>query len=171
MTDPHFRQSFPFSASPKAKILILGSMPGARSLKEQEYYAHPQNLFWEIMGDLFGAHRRLKYEKRLQILRDHYIALWDVAFQCHRSGSLDSNIQMQSVIPNDFLSLFSACPKINTIFFNGQKAEELFGKLVLKNLQKPFRFLRLPSTSPAHASLARDQKKARWCREFKAALC
>lgn len=171
------RQSFPFVTSPKAKILILGSMPGERSLQEQQYYAHPKNIFWEIIGDLFGADRQLTYKKRLQILSQNGVALWDVAFQCHRPGSLDTSIRMESVVPNDFASLFSRCPKIDTIFFNGQKAEQLFRKLVLEKLVKnlgkragPLRFLRLPSTSPAHASLTRGQKKARWHQELKAAL-
>lgn len=167
------RQSFPFVVSPKAKILILGSMPGERSLQEQQYYAHPENIFWEIMGELFGAGCGVDYQKRLKILNQNGIALWDVAFQCHRPGSLDTNIRMESVVPNNFISLFSRCPKIERVFFNGHKSEQLFRKLVLENLgdhASKLRFKRLPSTSPAHASLTRDQKKVRWRLEFKAAL-
>lgn len=171
------RKSFPVLVSPEAKILILGSMPGERSLRAQQYYAHPQNIFWEMMGDLFGAGRQTTYPARLQILNQNRVALWDVVFQCYRSGSLDTNIRMESVVPNDFVSLFSRCPKVETVFFNGHKAEQLFRKLVLGDLLKNLgersnrlRFLRLPSTSPAHASLTRDQKKARWHRELKAAL-
>ena len=160
-------QSFPCAATRDAGLLILGSMPGKRSLQEQQYYAHPQNIFWEIMGDLFGAGRDVNYKKRLKILNQNGVALWDVARQCRRPGSLDSNIRMRSVVPNDFVSLLSRAPKIKTIFFNGHKAEQLFTRLVLGKLgerAEKLRFVRLPSTSPAHASLGQNQKKARWHR-------
>jgi hypoxanthine-DNA glycosylase len=167
----NLRQSFPFSVSSEARILILGSMPGQKSLEAQQYYAHPHNLFWDVMGGLFGAGRQLEYQKRLQILKEHRIALWDVVFQCRRSGSLDSNIR--AATPNNFRAFFVKYSRIHSVFFNGQKAEQLFKKLVLNNLgetAQKLRFVRLPSTSPAHASLTRDQKKARWCRELALAL-
>lgn len=169
ISHPALRRSFPPSISPNANILILGSMPGERSLREQQYYAHPHNIFWDIMGDLFEAGRNVPYAKRLQILKKNRVGLWDVACQCHRKGSLDADIHMASVVPNDFVSLFSSCRQIETIFFNGHKAEQLFRKLVLKNLLnylggQSLRFERLPSTSPAHASLTKEQKKARWRR-------
>ncbi len=110
------------------------------------------------------------------MLKQNRVALWDVVWQCHRPGSLDSNIQMTSVTPNDFALLFSRCPKIEAIFFNGQKSEQLFKNLVLEKLLNDFghprrwRFLSPPSTSPAHASLSKAQKKARWHRELRAAL-
>lgn len=177
MTASDFHQGFPFSATPQARILILGSMPGERSLQEGQYYAHPQNIFWEIMGDLFGAGRDKNYEERLRILRQNRVALWDVAFQCRRKGSLDTAIRMGTVVPNDFKLLFSLCPLIHTVFFNGHKAEQLFRRLVLRSLGKDLgeragrvRFLRLPSTSPAHASITTDQKKTRWRREITGAL-
>lgn len=165
----HLSQGFPFVASPQARILILGSMPGKRSLQEQQYYAHPHNIFWDIMGDLFGASRNKPYSERLRILKKHHVALWDVVFQCRRQGSLDTNIHMASVIPNDFVSLFARCPHIDTVFFNGHKAEQLFRKRVLPHLlqengaqAQSLQLLRLPSTSPAHAALSKEQKKGHW---------
>ena len=127
-------QSFPFSADRNARVLILGSMPGAESLRQQQYYAHPRNLFWDLMGDLFGAGRNLPYEKRLAVLRKTGVALWDVAHSCRRKGSLDSN--MTDVAANDFASLFAATPRIHTVFFNGQTAAALFRKLVLPELER-----------------------------------
>ncbi len=165
------RQGFPYISSSNALILILGSMPGQKSLEAEQYYAHPHNSFWGLMGCFFGAGRQLEYEKRLQVLKENRIALWDVAFQCRRNGSLDSNIR--EVTPNPFGAFFDKHPMIHSVFFNGQKAEQLFTKLILNNLGervKKLRFVRLPSTSPAHASLSRDQKKARWHRELKTAL-
>lgn len=153
-------QSFPYSADQHARVLILGSMPGEESLKQQQYYAHPRNLFWDIMGDLFGAGRDLPYETRLEKLRAQGIALWDVAHSCRRKGSLDSN--MTDVAANDLQRLFAAAPQIHTVFFNGQTAAALFRKLVLLNPDRELQMITLPSTSPANASIQPAKKKAAW---------
>ena len=153
-------QSFPFSADSRSEVLILGSMPGVESLREQQYYAHPRNLFWDFMSELFGAGRNLTYEQRLQLLRDHKIALWDVTLRCRRPGSLDANIS--EVEANDFSALFKTAPRIHTIFFNGRKAEELFRKLVLSHIDPSIKTITLPSTSPANASISINAKKAMW---------
>jgi len=156
---------FPYSANSDAKVLILGSMPGRKSLLEDQYYAHPQNAFWPITGELFGFDPDLEYRQRLARLRENGIALWDVAFQCVRPGSLDSAIEMQSVVANDFEALFKTHPQIETVFFNGRKAEELYIKLVLDHLPEEFQAIRthlLPSTSPANAAMNRTQKLKSW---------
>lgn len=153
-------RSFPFSADRQSEILILGSMPGEESLRKQEYYAHSRNLFWQIMGELFGAKRELPYKKRLTILRKHSVALWDVAHSCLRKGSLDADIS--DVEANDFKSLFAAAPEIHTVFFNGQKSAALFRKLVLPDLNRTLKFVTLPSTSPANASVSSEEKEAAW---------
>lgn len=166
-------QSFPFVASPEAEVLILGSMPGRRSLEQQEYYAHPHNLFWDLMGATFGAGRLLAYQARLQVLKKNRVALWDVAFQCRRNGSLDSDIRTKTVMPNDFKKFFAEHPRVRAVFFNGHKAEQLFMKLVLQGLgvvSQNLKFVRLPSTSPAHAALTRGQKKLRWRQCLRGAL-
>lgn len=152
--------SFHCVAQTDAQILILGSMPGIRSLRDNQYYAHPQNAFWKIMAHLFEFDGNASYQDRLTFLTKHKIALWDVAYQCEREGSLDSD--MKNVVPNDFQSLFEKCPHIHSIFFNGAKAEQLFKKLVLKDLEKTFQMKRLPSTSPAHASLSFEEKLKLW---------
>ena len=154
--------SFPFSADERSRVLILGSMPGVESLKQQQYYAHPRNLFWEFMGELFGAGRELPYEERLAGLRDNRIALWDVAHSCVRPGSLDSN--MSAVEANDFEALLRVSPNIESVFFNGQKAARLFNTLVLPGLKRDLDFITLPSTSPANASVSKAQKKSAWKR-------
>lgn len=135
-------------------------MPGAESLKQQQYYAHPRNLFWDFMGELFGAGRELPYEERLAVLRENRIALWDVAHNCRREGSLDSN--MTDVEANDFESLFNLAPGIHSVFFNGQKAAALFRRLVLPGLNRDPALFVLPSTSPANASVSRQKKEAAW---------
>jgi hypoxanthine-DNA glycosylase len=153
-------QSFPFSADSRSEVLILGSMPGVESLRQQQYYAHPRNLFWDLMGEMFGATRERPYEERLKILRDNRIALWDVAHRCRRPGSLDSNIS--EVEANHFSVLFKTAPHIHTVFFNGKKADELFRRLVYSQMKQEILYFTLPSTSPANASISRPEKIRAW---------
>lgn len=165
--------SFTYSAAPDSRVLILGSMPGKESLKQQEYYAHPQNSFWYIMDKLFNAGRDLPYPERLKKLLKYKVALWDVAGQCIREGSLDSRIIHDSVVPNDFVALFEVCPEIRQVFFNGAKAEELYKKRVLKDLPEKYAYLqyqRLPSTSPAHAAMTKEEKLKQWSKFLKKAV-
>ena len=144
-----------------ATILILGSMPGKKSLLENQYYAHPQNAFWKIMGDLIGATPNLSYDERLNILSTARLALWDVLATCTRETSLDSHIRQESA--NDFTSFFAQHPQIVQVFFNGSKAEQCFRKFV-RNRQTlpPLEFQQLPSTSPAHAGMRYADKLQAW---------
>ncbi len=153
--------SFPPVADRNARILILGSMPGQRSLDDQQYYAHPHNAFWKIMGELVGAHPQLPYEQRLQKLKQAGIALWDVLHSCEREGSLDSDIKQEEA--NNFAQLFADHPDITHVYFNGAKAEQSFRKFVLGKQQIPeLEMSRLPSTSPAHAGMRYEEKLDAW---------
>lgn len=158
--------SFPPVADKQARILILGSMPGERSLRQVQYYAHPQNAFWYIMGELFDAGLELAYEQRCRRLKDAGLAVWDVLQSCRREGSLDAAIDSQSMIPNEFYAFFEAHSRVSQVFFNGGKAEDVFRRRVLPDLPEAQRerlsFERLPSTSPAHASLSRVEKLSQW---------
>jgi double-stranded uracil-DNA glycosylase len=146
-----------------AIVLILGSMPGEASLAAGEYYAHPQNVFWPIMGELVGAHPGLPYEGRLRILRSFRIALWDVLESCIRKSSLDSHIEDASVIPNDFEPFFLRHPNIAHVFFNGAKAEQCFLRYVQPALKSySLQYQRLPSTSPANAGTPYAKKLDAW---------
>jgi len=165
--------SFPPIAAPDARILILGSMPGQKSLEENQYYAHPRNSFWPIIFKLLKADNELTYSGRKTLLLKNNIALWDVLKSCYRQGSLDSNIDDSSIEPNDFHHFFSEHKAIKAIFFNGAKAEQVFKKNVLKqqdvSCMKPS-YYKLPSTSPAHASLSFEQKLMEW-KKIKTFLC
>ena len=154
---------FPPIATPRATRLILGSMPGAESLRAVQYYAHPRNAFWWIMGELFGADPGLSYAARTQKLGAAGIAVWDVIATCRRPGSLDARIDRASIIVNDFASFLAIYRNITHVYFNGATAERLFLRLALPSLQGfTLDFKRLPSTSPAHASLNFEQKLAAW---------
>ncbi|MFA6053588.1 MAG: DNA-deoxyinosine glycosylase [Methylobacter sp.] len=148
-----------------AKVLILGTMPSVASLARQQYYGHPKNAFWPIMGALFGAAPELGYQQRKEILMANGIAVWDVLQGCNRLGSLDSNIKPESIKINDFAAFFAEHEFIAHVFFNGAMAEKLYKKHVLPTLNRRFDYLeyqRLPSTSPAHASLRLEEKIEAW---------
>jgi len=155
--------SFSPVARDDAKVLILGSMPGKVSLARQQYYAHPQNLFWPMMGELFGAGLNLPYDERLQILQAHGVALWDVLQQCYRESALDADIVEASIVANDFAGFFAEHAAIRRVYFNGAKAEQAFRKYVLPGLDgMALEFYRLPSTSPANASIPVASKRKAW---------
>lgn len=148
-----------------ARLLVLGSMPGRRSLLEQAYYAHPRNAFWAIAEALFGVPADAPYPDRLDGLREAGVALWDVIARCRRRGSLDQAIDAASVEPNRIDELLQRCPAIEVIAFNGAAAEAVFRRHVLPTLASraaAIRRLRLPSTSPAHAALRLEKKIECW---------
>ncbi|HEU0234157.1 MAG TPA: DNA-deoxyinosine glycosylase [Gallionella sp.] len=156
-------QSFAPIENADARILILGSMPGDASLRARQYYAHPRNLFWRIMGELLDTDPASPYDRRIQALKSARIALWDVLRSCRRKGSLDSNIDQESLVPNDFAAFFRCHPKITHVFFNGAKAEEYYRKHVLPAAGiETIEYLRLPSTSPANASISYERKLESW---------
>ena len=155
-------QGFAPVARADARLLILGSMPGVASLEATQYYAFPRNVFWIIMGDLFGAVPELDYRLRLQKLKENHIALWDVIQTCHRPGSLDSAISEDGMETNDFSGFFDMHPHLSHVLFNGQKAAGLFNKKVAPRLMVQYKYLVLPSTSPANAASSYAVKLEKW---------
>jgi len=156
---------FPPVVKEGARILVLGSMPGRVSLEKHQYYGHPQNSFWPLMESLFDISSQLEYEERLRLITRQGIALWDVLKSCIRPGSLDSSIDARSIVTNDFQGLFETAPGIRAIFFNGSTAEREYRKRVVPTLideKARIPCNRLPSTSPAMASLTKLQKLQRW---------
>jgi hypoxanthine-DNA glycosylase len=157
-------QGFPPISRPDARILILGSMPSRESLARQQYYAHPRNAFWPIISALLEIDSDVYNERTAHVIR-RGVAIWDVLQACFRTGSLDSAIDDRSLVANDFASFFQDHPRIHRVFFNGAKAEAVYRKHVLPGLPGPAAALqlqRLPSTSPAHASMSLQQKTAAW---------
>ena len=148
-------RSFAPSADENARVLILGSMPGAESLRQQQYYAFKHNAFWRIIGELYGFSPDLPYPERLAELRRHGVALWDVLAECERPGSLDSSIRAPR--PNDIAGLVKRLPHLKKILCNGGAARNylrrFFPELVAEQL---------PSTSPAAARFSYAEKLAAW---------
>jgi len=148
-----------------AATLLLGSLPGQRSLQMRQYYAHPHNAFWRIIARIFDCDFTLPYARRVKILTANGIALWDVLAAAKRPGSLDSSIEHASARANDFAGFFRTHPHVRRVFFNGRKAEEMYRRFVLPELGAEFAQIRyecLPSTSPAHAGMPFAKKLGKW---------
>lgn len=154
-------KSFKPSIDDNSTILILGSMPGVKSLDEQQYYAHPQNRFWKVMGHICKEQNLsdLKYNEKLEILLANNIALWDTIKSCTRDGSLDSNIL--NIVPNDIRKLLKKYPNIKIICLNGGKSFSTFKKYFPDLLEK-YDCRKMPSTSPANAKFSLDKLFEEW---------
>lgn len=156
---------FPPILGDSATILVLGSLPSRKSKQASEYYAHPQNAFWPIMGKLFGFAPDLSYAKRTELLASNGIAVWDVLASSVRPGSMDSDIDVSTALPNDFVDFFHTNLAVHLVCFNGQKAATMFEKLVLDRhdeLRSGRRYETLPSTSPAFAAMSFEEKLENW---------
>jgi hypoxanthine-DNA glycosylase len=149
--------SFPPLIDSQSEILILGSIPGVKSLEMQQYYAHPQNKFWKIIFELFNENFTEDYMERITILKKHHIALWDVIDSCERKGSLDSEIKNEEA--NQIAELVEQHPNIKAIFCNGGKSFKNLQKVLGKNYKLPI--ILLPSTSPLH-TISFEKKLEEW---------
>lgn len=158
------KTAFPPIVDKKAKLLILGSMPGESALAAGQYYAFERNAFWPVMGELVGASFDLPYRQRLKKVQQHGIALWNVIAKCERKGSLDSAINKATLVVNDFSAFLDQWPGIERIFFNGKYVQQLFKSHVLKTqrVRKDIEMVVLPCTSPAHARCSFEEKLLEW---------
>ena len=143
------KRSFPPIADPRARVLVLGTLPGEESLRRREYYAHPRNLFWPIVFALFGAKPATDYAERLAFVAARRIALWDVCELAEREASADAAIRREQ--PNAIDRLLDEHPLIGTVAFNGSGARRLYDRHFARRPE--LTYLALPSTSPAHARL------------------
>jgi len=147
--------------SPRARVLVLGSFPGAVSLQTQQYYGHPRNHFWPILGALWGTDlMAMAYAERVECALQHGLAVWDVYAQCRREGSLDSAIR--DAVPNDLSGLVRGLPRLQAIAHNGAESARAMKATAALGLP----VYRLPSTSPANASWSFERKLAAWREVF-----
>ena len=145
-------------ADANSRILILGTMPGERSLQLQQYYGHAGNHFWRIMFSILDRPFSTDYTERKKLLADHKIALWDVLQNCEGEGSSDNAIKNE--IPNDFKSFYNQYKNIRTVFFASKKAEDFYNRYVIKS---PIRsYYILPSPSRANTWKTYDEKAKEW---------
>ena len=156
-------RSFPPIADRSAEVLVLGSMPGAASLAAKRYYAHPQNAFWRIMAELLKFDPDSSYSGKTKAMKAARIAVWDVLQSCTREGSLDSSIERDTQVPNDFQEFLRSHTNVVHVYFNGSIAESCFRRHVVGRMElDQLSFTRLPSTSPAHASKNYREKLKAW---------
>jgi len=148
------------------RIIILGSMPGVVSLQAAQYYANPRNAFWTIIAELFGIHIDCSYESRVAQVSQLPLILWDTLKACHREGSLDSKILKQQIEANDIVGLVERHKGLRAIAFNGAASEKYFNQLEKPRLSADHQIelIKLPSTSPANASMKFEQKLMAWRR-------
>lgn len=139
------------------RVLILGNMPSVMSLASGEYYGNPRNAFWRITGSLLGFSADARYPDRVAALGAHRVAVWDVLRSCRREGSLDSAIERDSMVPNDFAMFFALHPTLERVVFNGAAAEANYRRLVGT---PPLPSVRAPSTSPAQTMRYPDKLDA-----------
>ncbi|WP_254225956.1 DNA-deoxyinosine glycosylase [Burkholderia gladioli] len=154
------KRSFPPVVDEHTRVLILGSLPGEVSLAQSRYYAHPQNRFWRLLGEVLDTELvALDYAQRLQTLQRHGIGLWDVVAEATRIGSLDSRIRDHA--SNDLVALVQSLPRLAAIAFNGGTAARL-GTRALGEHGAAYTLLGLPSSSPAYAALPYADKLLQW---------
>lgn len=148
-------------ADSESELLILGTLPGKVSLQTQQYYANSSNYFWRIISGIFDETIPNSYEGRLNVLKRHHIALWDVLKSADRVSSLDSDIKNPSV--NDILGFISAHPNLRVVGFNGKEVEDYFRRFIgIHNLPENIRAVSLPSSSSSNTHLKLDGKISLW---------
>jgi hypoxanthine-DNA glycosylase len=140
------------------KVFILGTMPGKQSLRKQQYYANNRNSFWKIIYELTEESFSENYAERIDVLRRHHIAIWDICQFGERKTSLDSDIKNEE--PNPINEIVEMFPSVKQIIFNGKKAEKLYSKYFseIENIK----YDTVLSTSPANAGFSFREKLNNW---------
>ena len=154
----HLSHSFPPLIYKDAEILILGSLPGKKSIELKEYYGHPRNRMWKILCAITNCDLPTDYDFKKIFLQKNKIGLWDVASSAERKGSLDSNIKKET--PNHVDRLLLDFPSIKVIGFNGKKSESMYNKFF--KLNKSIKYVSLPSSSPANMAISFEDICLRW---------
>lgn len=141
----------------QSKVLILGTMPSPKSRENGFYYGHPQNRFWRVLADVFKETCPVTNEEKMQFLKNHHLALWDVLKSCEIKGADDASIK--NPIPNDFSEILNQS-SIQAIFTTGKKASDLYMKYCYESTNIPC--IPLPSTSPANRRIKDEQLKVEY---------
>lgn len=158
MTVLNFCQSFNPIIDKKSRVLILGSMPGPEALRKQQYYGFNGNHFWTILPAILGEQKPSEYRDKINLVRRHGIALWDVLKSCVRPGALDSAIR--NMVCNPIPDLLKKYPNVRAVFINGRLAHKVFLDHFEGKVDRGV--FRLPSTSPANAAMSMAEKMRQW---------
>lgn len=155
----------PAQVNADCRVLILGSMPGAVSLRQASYYAHPRNRFWPLMAVLCGFDPQAAYPERMAMVQECGVGVWDVIGHCQRRGSLDAAIVSSSIVANPLPALIEQLPQLQAVICNGAGAAQAFKRLIQPQLSgrpAPLPVLAMPSTSPANAAYSLPRLLQEW---------
>ena len=152
------KTSFDPISNDNSSILILGTLPGDKSLDLGEYYGHPRNKFWKIISTITNNELPLTYSGKKALLLKTKIGIWDIAHKANREGSLDSAIENEE--PNDLEGFIARHKNLKVIGFNGIKAKTLYDKYF--DRKSDIKYILLPSTSPANAGISFDNICEQW---------
>lgn len=152
------KKSFDPISTIATQVLILGSLPGDKSLELQQYYGHPRNRFWKVLSAIHQCELPTTYEEKKAMLLSLNLGVWDVAFTASRKGSLDTAIKEE--VPNDLDQFIDQHKELKLIAFNGKKAEALYDKYFKR--REGIQYVSLPSTSPANAGITFGGLCAKW---------
>lgn len=154
----HTKTSFDPISNSDTTVLILGTMPGDKSLEFGEYYGYSRNRFWKIISTITSNTLPLTYADKKELLIKSKIGVWDVAHKANRKGSLDSAIKDEE--PNDLEGFIASHKNLKVIGFNGSKSEALFDKYF--DRKSDLKYISLPSTSPANTGIDFDNICKLW---------
>lgn len=154
------KRGFPPVVDPDVRVLVLGSLPGDASLAAAQYYGHPRNGFWRLIGAVVGRDlAALPYEQRLEALLAAGVGLWDVHAEAVRPGSLDAAIK--DAADNELTGLVDGLPRLRAVAFNGGAAAKAGTRLLASRADR-LALVSLPSSSPAHAAMSFEAKREAW---------
>lgn len=163
--DPPLLQGLPpILPNGKIKALILGSFPSIASLKHQQYYAHPQNHFWQVLqhcGVIKSA--TAHYTVRVAEVKAANLAIWDLYQKVIRPGSGDD--QIRNEVPNNIEALWQERGPF-PILLNGRRQREWNRHFKHLNAET----ISLPSTSPRPLHWNTVESRATAIREWHDAL-
>jgi hypoxanthine-DNA glycosylase len=160
---PNLKSSFDPITKKDIEILILGTLPGDKSIELQEYYGHSRNRFWKVIARITNNETPENYLDKIVLLSTSKIAVWDIAHKAIRKGSLDTAIFQEK--PNDINGFIQNHPNLKVIGFNGKKAEALHDKYFERS--DKIKYYSLPSTSPANAKFGMDKISEIWLKILK----
>jgi hypoxanthine-DNA glycosylase len=152
------KSGLPPIARSDARLFVLGSLPGDASLAARQYYAHPSNQFWRLLGSAIGQELQpLTYEQRLERLGEQRVGLWDVIASATRSGSLDQAIR--DAEHNRIAHLLTDFAELRAIAFNGSTAASV-GRKLIGDPPPHLTLIDLPSSSAANTRPLKEKARA-----------
>ena len=129
-----------------SRVLILGSFPSVRSRAIGFYYGNKQNRMWKMLGEFFGETVEEDTTSKIEFLKRHGIAMWDVVRQSELRGSADASLRISGPEEINDIGGFVEKSKIRAVLCNGKTAYSLLMNYCTMSVPA----FCMPSTSPAN---------------------